>query len=176
LTTRPCLRSLFAKSGGFTLIELMITIAVLAILLAFAVPSFQTLITNMTITSAANEITAALQQTRMEAIRRNRSVSFHLDTNRQWTIYVDINGDVAYTSEDDVTDTSNANYPNPIRQGSYEARVGAPGTAMNVVYTSLGTGTATSVCLAVSGHASSRLITIEASGRPMVETKGADCS
>lgn len=165
MTTRPCLRSLFAKSGGFTLIELMITIAVLAILLAIAVPSFQILITNMTITSAANEITAALQQTRMEAIRRNRSVTFHLDTNRQWTIYVDINGDGAYTSEDDL-----------IRQGSYEARVGAPGTAMNVVYTSLGTGTATSVCLAVSGHASSRLITIEASGRPMVETKGADCS
>lgn len=176
MTTRPCLRSLFAKSGGFTLIELMITIAVLAILLAIAVPSFQTLIINMSITSAANEMTAALQQARMEAIRRNRSVSFQLGTDRQWRIYIDTNADGAYTSADDITDTNNVNYPNPIRQGNYEARLGAPNSVKKTTFTSLGTGTATSICLAVSGHPSSMLVTIEASGRPMIETKGEDCS
>lgn len=165
-----------ARSRGFTLIELMITVSVLAVLLAVAVPSFQTLIINMSLTSAANEVTAALQQARMEAIRRNRTVSFQLDTSRQWTVYVDVNADGAYDSDDDVADTDDADYPNPIKQGTYGDRVSTIAAAVNVDFASLGNGDAATICLKVTGHGESKKITLEASGRPMIESKGADCS
>lgn len=165
-----------ARFSGFTLIELMITVSVIAVLLGIAVPSFQTMIINMSLASAANEVTAALQQARLEAIRRNRSVSVYLDTSRQWTVYVDTDGDKVYTSADNVTNTSSVNYPNPIKQGTYGDRVEALSSAVNVIYSGLGTGSAATVCLKVSGHTSSKKITLEASGRPMLESKETNCS
>ena len=68
-------------SGGFTLVELMITIAVLAIVLAVAVPSFQGIINRNRLVSASNEVVAALQLARMEAIRRNGRVELCPSTN-----------------------------------------------------------------------------------------------
>jgi type IV fimbrial biogenesis protein FimT len=74
--TRPSLsRQGFASLRGFTLIELMVTIAVVAILLAIAAPSFTSLINNNRLTAQANEVVVSLQQARMEAVRRNRSVT-----------------------------------------------------------------------------------------------------
>lgn len=70
-----------AASGGFTLVELMITIAVLAIVLAIAVPSFQAIINRNRLVSASNEVVAALQLARMEAIRRNSRVELCPSTN-----------------------------------------------------------------------------------------------
>nr|WP_282959145.1 GspH/FimT family protein [Azoarcus sp. L1K30] len=130
----------------------------------------------MSLASAANEVSAALQQARMEAIRRNRRVSFQLDTNRQWTVYVDTNADGAYDSDDDITDSSDTNFPNPIKQGSYGDRVATVGANVNVTFTGLGNGSSATICLKVSGHSVSKKITLEPSGRPMLETKGTDCS
>lgn len=60
---------------GFTLVELMVTIAVLAILLAIGIPSFAALIASNRLTSATNELVAALQTGRTEAIRRNARIT-----------------------------------------------------------------------------------------------------
>jgi len=56
--------------------ELMITIAVLAITLAIAVPSFSGVIGESKLRSQASEIQSALTFARTEAIRLNRSVVF----------------------------------------------------------------------------------------------------
>ncbi|MBN6113716.1 GspH/FimT family pseudopilin [Xanthomonas bonasiae] len=66
-----------AGSGqrGFTLVELMVTVAVLAIIMALAFPSFTMLIRSNRLTSTANELVAALQASRSEAVRLNGGVS-----------------------------------------------------------------------------------------------------
>lgn len=64
-------RSAFHRPArGFTLLELMITIAVAAILVGLAVPSFQYVINVGRVTAPANELLAGVQVARMEAIRR----------------------------------------------------------------------------------------------------------
>lgn len=60
------------RARGFTLIELMVAVAVIAILATVAAPSFQEIMHRNRLTAAANEYVAALQTARMEAIRRNR--------------------------------------------------------------------------------------------------------
>ncbi|WP_215395794.1 GspH/FimT family pseudopilin [Rheinheimera oceanensis] len=61
---------------GFTLVELMVTVAVLAIVMAVAVPSFTNLINSNRLTAQANEMLAALILARTEAIKRNESIVF----------------------------------------------------------------------------------------------------
>ena len=59
---------------GFTIIELMMTLLVLALLISVAVPSFGTFINNNRITSQANNFHAAVLFARSEAVKRNRNV------------------------------------------------------------------------------------------------------
>ncbi|WP_296811383.1 GspH/FimT family pseudopilin [Methyloversatilis sp.] len=59
---------------GFTLIELMIVVALLAIISAFALPAFQTFIASNRLTSEANELLAGLNLARSEAVRTQRRV------------------------------------------------------------------------------------------------------
>ncbi|RUL74087.1 GspH/FimT family pseudopilin [Dyella choica] len=61
---------------GFTTVELMIALAVLAVLAAIAAPSFQNMINANRLTTAANEIVAGLNTARMEAIKRNAYTQF----------------------------------------------------------------------------------------------------
>jgi len=60
---------------GFTAIELMVTVALLAIFATFAFPNFTNLILRNTIDSEANDLIVMLNLARSEAIKRNRSVS-----------------------------------------------------------------------------------------------------
>jgi len=69
------------SNSGFTLIELMVTLAVVAILMIIGVPSFETVINSNRLTSAANELVAAIQVARNEAIRFNRRAVVCLSTN-----------------------------------------------------------------------------------------------
>ncbi len=63
------------RAAGFTLIEVMIVVAILAIFAGIAAPNFRELITQNRMTSQANDLLAALQFARSEAITRGRRVS-----------------------------------------------------------------------------------------------------
>jgi len=63
-------------SRGFTLVELMVTITVAAILLVIAVPSFSYMINSNRLTTTANAFIGALNTARMAAIQRNAAVQF----------------------------------------------------------------------------------------------------
>jgi len=63
------------KTKGFTLIELMITLSILAIVMALAFPSFSSLLIKQKIKSKRDELMSAFQYARTEAVTQNRSVS-----------------------------------------------------------------------------------------------------
>src|SRR5690625_1858569 len=67
-------RLVSARRPGFTLIELMVAISVLAVIITLAVPGLASVINGNRLTAAGNEVSALLQMGRMEALRRNQVV------------------------------------------------------------------------------------------------------
>jgi type IV fimbrial biogenesis protein FimT len=77
---RKSIRGL-SGSRGFTLIELMVTLTVAAILFAVAAPSFTPFVQNNRSAALINELHASLSHARSEAIKRNSSVTICKSTN-----------------------------------------------------------------------------------------------
>jgi len=73
------------KGNGFTLVELMIVIAVMGIMMTIAIPSYQTFMAQRRLNGAAREVMSELMASRMQAItKNNRFRVFFLDaTNYQ---------------------------------------------------------------------------------------------
>ncbi|WJW75089.1 GspH/FimT family pseudopilin [Thiohalobacter sp. IOR34] len=96
---------------GFTLIELMITIAIAAILLTVGVPSFRSIIQNNRITAQANELVTALNLGRSEAVKRGQTITVCASSTGSactggwpdgWLVMTDANGNAALDGTDAV--------------------------------------------------------------------------
>jgi type IV fimbrial biogenesis protein FimT len=64
------------KENGFTMVELLVTIAVAGILAAVAVPGFFSVVNTTKLATQSNELLTAMQFARSEAIRSNAKVTF----------------------------------------------------------------------------------------------------
>lgn len=69
------------RSKGFTLVELMIAIAILGIIASMAMPAMSKFIIQQRVSSQANEMMLSLAFARSEAIKRNASVAVIPTTN-----------------------------------------------------------------------------------------------
>lgn len=66
------------QSTGFTVIELIVAIAVLAILVTMGIPAIQEMIKNNRVTAQTNELVAMINFSRNEALRRNSDIPVDL--------------------------------------------------------------------------------------------------
>lgn len=64
---------------GFTLVELMVIVVLVAILATIAIPSFSTLIRDNRVLAQAEELNSLLQYARSEAVIRKRSVNVSIN-------------------------------------------------------------------------------------------------
>ncbi len=86
---------------GFTIIELLITVAIAGTLLAIALPSYQNQIKNNCLTNNVNALVTSLQLARSEATKRRASVSVSASNSADaanewglgWTVWQDADGD-----------------------------------------------------------------------------------
>lgn len=75
------------RQSGFTIVELMVTLAVAAILMGFAVPAFNDFVRQRTAASHVNDFVLAVMYARSEAARRGVNVSLEArggDGDNEW--------------------------------------------------------------------------------------------
>lgn len=73
-------------STGFTLIEMMVVVAIVAILSAIGAPMLQDWITSQQVKAKSDAILNGMQLARAEAIKRNTRVQFTLAADSSWSI------------------------------------------------------------------------------------------
>lgn len=92
------------NNAGFTLIELMVVIAIVGIFASIAIPSFSKLIANNRLSTATNELVANMMLARSEALKRSNTVTMCPsadqttcsgggDFSQGWIVFLDCDGD-----------------------------------------------------------------------------------
>ena len=79
--TLGAMRTNRCRAAGFSAVELMVTVAIIAILLALAVPSFTNATLSSQLAATANRLTGSATMARSEAIKRNANVTVCMSSN-----------------------------------------------------------------------------------------------
>lgn len=83
------------NGAGFTIIELLMTVAVVGILIAVALPNYNQFVKNNCLTATTNSLVSSFQLARSEAIKRRTPVGVYAATGwaNGWEVFEDADGD-----------------------------------------------------------------------------------
>lgn len=153
------------NNRGFSLTELVVTLAIIGVLTAIAVPAIVGQLPHLRLTRATRDIASALNATKMKAILKNyqHRLEFTLNADPAADTYKRSYwlGGVWVQDEDRAEQSVQSNVD-----------ITSPGATFNVVFKPTGTATATTICLENtedSGDAMS-LVVYNATGRVQVLT------
>lgn len=153
------------RQAGFSLVELVVVVAIIGIAASIGAPSYRAWIQNTKIRTATESIFNGVQKARAEALMRNTPVKFTLGANSAWTVQCvtaalcpDLPGGVVETRSNSEGGTSTV------------AIASTPGGASEVVFTNLGIKSSTAlnqlsqVDLSLAGADRNLRVTIGAGG------------
>jgi type IV fimbrial biogenesis protein FimT len=172
------------RQRGFSLLELMVTLALAAVILTVGIPSFTTTTKNARMVSAANALLADLHYARDVAVTRNQRVVVCPSGNgttcntTDWAlgrlIFVDLNNDGAWNSGEEILRVTAGTSPLSLNTFLFtDAVTFRPnGRAMGETIT---VNQGMFVLCDDRGPAHARGIFVERSGRPRVTAGGVPC-
>ena len=170
---------------GFTLVELMITLVVLAILVSAAAPSFIDLVRSNRVASQTNQFTAALALARSEAVKRNVPVFIckrntagtacdnSANWEAGWIVFAHNDGDSTLDSGEEIRVFEGLATGYTLRNGvsaydnwiRYQPRGDAVGSGGTATYSNLSNTEVFRLCSDDAAAAKGRRINIIPSGR-----------
>ncbi len=145
-------------SGGFTLVEMMIVIAVMAILAAIAAPNFTSYMAHRRLNGAARQVMTDLMEARMRAVsQNNRFKVFFLDDHHRYKVLDDANNN-------NTEDSGETSTTKDIRNEYYDVTFSA--TADPIFYPR---GTAYGTTVTLTNSSGSKRVSVATAGRVKIQ-------
>lgn len=88
-----------ARARGFTLIEILVVVTIIALMLVIGVPAMSEFVADQRVRTVASDITSEIALGRAKAIETSRRVYMQklgVNWNNGWRLYADINNNAAY--------------------------------------------------------------------------------
>jgi type IV fimbrial biogenesis protein FimT len=145
------------NESGFTLMELMVTVSISAILLAIGAPSFSSFVLSQKVSAASSDVTSMLTFARSEAIKRNGNVV------------------VTHKSGGWQNGWTTQSGTNTVGQQEAFSNVAIANSASTLTYNNSGRISGSgNITFQISGGANTRCVTVDLSGMP--KSKNGSCS
>ncbi len=145
------------RESGFTLMELMTTIAVFSILAMIAIPTFMSWLPEMRLNGAARQVMGDLMAARMKAVKLNQRTKVFFDNSSQYRICNDLDNNAT------VDDGEGDNVLRNIQTNYHDVEFG---NTADPVFSPRGTATNRTIIVQNSSDSSKSItITISIAGR-----------
>lgn len=168
---------------GFTLVELMATLVIAAVILGLGVPGMSKLLERNRLQTSADALYTTLMLTRSEAVKRNRQVIMCKSSDgatctdasqwhQGWLVYSDTDGDSAVDPNEVMRVERGLNRGDTlyVSGGDFADEI-----SYNTDGSASGTGTFV-LCNASGNAAEGREVEVEVTGRPRLTKSTADCT
>lgn len=146
-------------SRGYTLVELMVTLMVIAILTAIGIPSYVKFVANQKVKAVSSDLYLMLLQARSEAVKRNLPVTVAPVSGSDWTSGWTFSTSASTTAFDNHSATSGVSISN------------GPSSVVYLMSGRIQGGTAPSFTLTSQARSSvQQCVTADPSGLPLAKT------